>query len=97
MTVTFDGNDLSTRKEAHETIAKALDFPDYYGKNLDALYDVLTDIEADVTLFHADKVYTKGLIETFEDAAKENRRFTFRICHSCENNAENDVNSGKRA
>lgn len=28
----------------HEEIAKTLDFPCYYGKNLDALYDCLTDI-----------------------------------------------------
>ncbi len=32
-----------TRDELHETLAKALLLPDYYGKNLDALYDVLTE------------------------------------------------------
>lgn len=29
----------------HNYIAQKMDFPDYYGKNLDALYDCLTDID----------------------------------------------------
>lgn len=39
-------NKSSDYKELiHEYIAKSMDFPDYYGKNLDALYDCLTDID----------------------------------------------------
>ena len=30
--------------EIHFIIQKALDFPDYYGENLDALWDCLTDM-----------------------------------------------------
>ncbi len=30
--------------EIHEILKEAFDFPDYYGKNLDALWDCLTDM-----------------------------------------------------
>lgn len=32
------------RREAIAAIAEALDFPDWFGHNLDALYDSLTDL-----------------------------------------------------
>lgn len=42
--IDFDG--ISTRKQAHEAIKAALGLPDYYGKNLDALFDCLTELPA---------------------------------------------------
>ena len=33
-----------TTEKAHADLAQALNFPDYYGHNLDALYDCLTDL-----------------------------------------------------
>ncbi len=33
-----------TRRDIHSYIAAQMHFPDYYGHNLDALYDCLTDI-----------------------------------------------------
>lgn len=39
-------NKIKDYKELiHDYIAENLGFPDYYGKNLDALYDCLTDID----------------------------------------------------
>ena len=35
---------LLERREAHTYLAEALCLPDYYGRNLDALYDCLTDL-----------------------------------------------------
>ncbi len=35
---------LLSRDTAHPYLAEMLDFPAYYGKNLDALYDCLTDL-----------------------------------------------------
>ncbi|MBQ1848301.1 MAG: barstar family protein [Clostridia bacterium] len=41
--VMLDCRLMTAKKEAHEYIAQKLGFPDYYGKNLDALYDCLTE------------------------------------------------------
>ncbi len=35
---------LGSGENMQEYLKKKMDFPDYYGKNLDALYDCLTDI-----------------------------------------------------
>lgn len=42
--VILDLRGLESRRELHTYIAEKMDFPEYYGKNLDALYDCLTDI-----------------------------------------------------
>ena len=59
------------KKDGHDYLAEALDFPDYYGKNLDALYDCLCEIEADIEIVNASMV-DKDIIDTFKDAASEN-------------------------
>ena len=41
--VILDCEKLLQRKQAHLYLAEMLDFPDYYGKNLDALYDCLME------------------------------------------------------
>ena len=40
---TLNFTDVKNYFEIHEIIQNDLDFPDYYGKNLDALWDCLTD------------------------------------------------------
>ena len=42
--VLIRGIDFESTEEIHDYIAEELSFPSYYGKNLDALYDVLTDL-----------------------------------------------------
>lgn len=59
------------KENGHDYLAEALDFPDYYGKNLDALYDCLCEIEADVEIVNA-RAVDKDIIDTFKDAASEN-------------------------
>lgn len=36
-------DDVGSRKELHERLRRDLPLPDYYGGNLDAFYDVLTE------------------------------------------------------
>lgn len=75
MNVTIACGGCADKTELHARIAEALDFPDWYGHNLDALMDCLTDLEdTAVTIvgyedlpFDAD-----GFWETFEDAQREN-------------------------
>lgn len=43
-TCILDGENILNKEMLHDTLAAALDFPDWYGRNLDALYDCLTDL-----------------------------------------------------
>lgn len=40
----LDGQKMTDRQSTHAYLKKRLCFPDYYGNNLDALYDLLTEI-----------------------------------------------------
>lgn len=67
------------KKEGHDYLKEVLNFPDYYGKNLDALYDCLCEIgvETDITLINSDCV-SSDMIDTFVDAASENEFLIFK-------------------
>ena len=43
-TIRLDGAQLQNRKEAMELLGQALALPKWWGRNLDALYDCLTDL-----------------------------------------------------
>ena len=44
MEITIDCGLIESKAGFHKAVAKALDFPAWYGKNLDALYDCLTGV-----------------------------------------------------
>ena len=73
-TVVLDFRDFHTREEVHTFLALHLDFPDYYGKNLDALYDVLVsdDRPTNILLLPSGKDWETGFLSTIRDAAEEN-------------------------
>jgi ribonuclease inhibitor len=51
MNIEINGFNITSAEAFHKQIAKLLPFPDYYGKNLYALWDVLTtDIERPLTI-----------------------------------------------
>ena len=66
------------KKQGHDYLKEALNLPDYYEKNLDALYDCLTEIECEIELVNADEVES-DIIETFTDASRENDFLKFKI------------------
>lgn len=73
--IELDAQMLNDRKESHIYLAKKLSLPDHYGRNLDALYDCLTEIDKTVILFeNEEKGYTnfRRIRQVFEDAAEEN-------------------------
>ena len=43
MTVTIECSDIQTKEDFHRKFSKSLYLPGFYGNNLDALYDCLTD------------------------------------------------------
>ena len=44
MRVIINCENLFDREQAHEYLAQMLNFPEYYGRNLDALFDCLTEL-----------------------------------------------------
>lgn len=64
-----------TRPALHEAFARALDFPAWYGNNLDALYDCLTDLEEETNLTVCN-LADEPFRLTLEDGAKASRYLT---------------------
>ena len=75
--VILDFHTFDAPRAVHEYLAEHLHFPEYYGKNLDALHDCLTDLSEDicVTVVCAGKDFENGFLAVLEDAAEENRHF----------------------
>lgn len=79
---------LTHRNELHRALKQMLRLPDWYGENLDALYDCLTDLHSDTELIlqnsHAlehslGHDYALALRQALEDASRENPHFSFTI------------------
>lgn len=84
MTIFLNGRKMLTREAAHAHLKQKLRFPDYYGKNLDALHDLLTvGYHGDIILKHADAMtgalgeYGETMLQVFYDSARESENFTF--------------------
>lgn len=45
--IELDFTNCKTIEGLHEMFKETFDFPDYYGRNLDALWDCLTDLSID--------------------------------------------------
>ena len=77
--VILDFTCAETREEIHEILKRELDLPEYYGNNLDALYDCLTDIREDTAVgiyYTIDGspagAYQERLRRVFSDVEEEN-------------------------
>lgn len=70
----LDCTNMTDRDAAHDYIARELGFPDYYGKNLDALFDCLTQMDECSILFtNLDALemlgdYSGAMLAVFEEA-----------------------------
>ena len=64
--------------DGHKYLKKALDFPDYYGENLDALYDCLCDLNCEIHFKNAVEV-KECILDTFEDAMNENENLIIKF------------------
>ena len=74
--VILDCAALTDRETLHETLERELGFPSWYGRNLDALHDCLTDLHepVQITLQNLDSLMNYGtrLLRVFQAAAAEN-------------------------
>ena len=83
--VTLDFSGIALRYELHLALKKAFGFPEYYGMNLDALHDCLTDMN-DTQLVITDCAAASGQMEkwpgflsVFFDSAEENPGLDIRL------------------
>lgn len=93
MKVVIDGRYSKDKAMLHNHIKSVLNFPEYYGRNLDALFDLLSvySEETEIEFTHGKELeenlgnYAGALVRTFKEAAAENKNI--KICFS-ENESE---------
>ena len=82
MRVILDCEKLSQRRPAHAYLQDAFGFPEYYGRNLDALFDCLTELpDCTIVLHGRDALARSGgygarILRVLEAAARANPRLT---------------------
>ena len=80
--VILDGNILADATQVHDYLKEMLDFPEYYGKNLDALHDCLTDledVEITITSPEEDGAIFQRVLRVFKAADRENETLYLNI------------------
>ena len=78
MLVLCDFVRLGTADAIYDHLQAELSFPAYFGRNLDALHDCLTDISVPtrLVLTGASSPYAKRFLPVIQDAAKQNRNLS---------------------
>lgn len=82
--ITLSGWEMTTKMDAHTYLAKMLDFPSYYGRNLDALWDLLTAMDEPTEITIEDRQvilsylgkYGEALLDVLCEAGAENPALT---------------------
>ena len=82
MRAVLDGGSVDSREALHRALKDALSLPDWYGNNLDALFDCLTDLHepTELTVLNARKLreslggYAQALLHVLRDSERENEK-----------------------
>ena len=82
--IVLDGAELWSMEAVHDRFVQALALPEWYGRNLDALFDCLTDLREPVTVRLVnrealeDRLGRRGraLVRLLRQAAAENPQVT---------------------
>ena len=82
----IDLTGIGNRADLHDRLQEALPLPVWYGRNLDALYDALTEMGERIIVLHhiscmLDSLgeYARMTLNTMIDAAKVNSALEIRI------------------
>ena len=87
MTVILEGAQMVDRVAVHNHLAQRLQLPSYYGRNLDALYDVLTELGEETTIILREPgivarnlgKYGEALLSTLQEAAEQNPKLSVEL------------------
>jgi ribonuclease inhibitor len=85
--ITLDGQKMTSMETSHIYIASELNLPDYYGRNLDALWDILSSISEpiQVTIINRKQLdgylgeYAQSLLNVFLEAELVNEKFSVKV------------------
>jgi ribonuclease inhibitor len=80
MKIFIDGRDLDSKESLHGEFIEKLELPLYYGRNLDALHDCLTELSEPKEIYFYNfsaaeeklGVYALSLKKVLEESAAEN-------------------------
>ena len=78
---------MSIQLKSYDLLKELFQFPDHYGNNLDALYDLLTERTAETEILVTEWTelevnlggYAAALMDTLYDAARENTKLTIQV------------------
>lgn len=85
--VILDGSSMKNREMLHIYLKERLKTPEYYGENLDALWDILStysepieiELKNEENLIENLGSYGQSIIRVFKDAEEENKNINFKI------------------
>lgn len=85
--VVLNGNRMTSREAAHAYIGRRLGFPEYYGGNLDALWDMLSTVSypLHISIINTERLheqlgeYAESLLSVFMEAGEENENLSLEI------------------
>lgn len=85
--IILNGKRMIAKDVTHAYLKRKFGFPDYYGRNLDALWDLLSTwgSEMEIVLVHEDRIrkqlggYGESLLKLFRELHEENRHI--RLIH----------------
>lgn len=80
MNLILDGELILNRETLHDILSSKLTLPEWYGRNLDALYDCLTDLRTETVISLRNRAafeknlghYGTRFLRLLEDASREN-------------------------
>ena len=76
----IDCGHIQTAAELHRILAQTLSFPEWYGHNLDALYDCLTELPEETTVILSNWTeagpFIWGFHSAMSDAQQDSSNFT---------------------
>ncbi len=83
--IILNGKRMISKEVTHAYLKRKLNLAPYYGRNLDALYDLLTERngQMEIILIHEQIMrqklgsYGEALLQVFRDAEEENEHFAF--------------------